>query len=278
MLILADAGCPTLTFDVSATSGLYSTLAGVLAGFAFTALILLLTPRLSSPIISSESTPPFTESFGDAIRILLTAFLALVLTSLNYAVLGGEQQSSYRAAVEETVAGVGFAISGLLLVYAIVVTLDAVASIGQPKSPAIAEVSSFVRGVLAAFIAPLLVLYIYIGTRDYIDLRYGHGKFTYLDVLGLSLVLAQISAGIIAFVQLRRNRSAKWDQEKRERRIKLVAQVALVAVFLSAGVFASLQAILGACERASALWPVMSILVTFTVAFGFVRHLVRARL
>jgi type IV secretory pathway VirB2 component (pilin) len=116
-------------------------------------LILLLTPRLSSQ--------PVTDTFGDAIRILITAFLALVLTSLNYAVLGGEQQSSYRATVEESVAGVGFSIAGLLVIYAIVLTLDAVAS-GQPPSAAIAEVVSFLRGVLASFIAPLLVLYLYI--------------------------------------------------------------------------------------------------------------------
>jgi hypothetical protein len=253
---------------VSATAGLYSTLAGVLAGFAFTALILLLTPRLSSQ--------PVTDTFGDAIRILITAFLALVLTSLNYAVLGGEQQSSYRATVEESVAGVGFSIAGLLVIYAIVLTLDAVAS-GQPPSAAIAEVASFLRGVLASFIAPLLVLYLYIAGRDYSDLHYGQGKFTYLDVLGISLVVVQLSASIFAFVQLRRDMTTKWDYSKRERRIRLVAQIALVTIFLSAAVFAMLQGSLGACERANALWPVISMLVVFTGAFAFVRHLVRAR-
>ena len=91
------------TFSITTTAGLYSQLAGVLAGFAFTSLMLLTTA--SGRIQSSRA-------FTDATRILVASFLALILTSVNYAVLAGDPGTDGRTASEEPILGVGFAVAG----------------------------------------------------------------------------------------------------------------------------------------------------------------------
>src|SRR5690348_4243191 len=101
--------CRTIQFDVASTAGLYSTLAGVLAGFAFTTLILLVTTRLGAE--SQE------DHFAAASRVLIGSFIALVLASLDYAVLAGSTVSAGRAATEESILGLGFASAGVLMLY-----------------------------------------------------------------------------------------------------------------------------------------------------------------
>jgi Co/Zn/Cd efflux system component len=119
-------------FNIAITAGFYSQLAGVLAGFAFAALILLLTVRLAPP-----STPPTTPSpFARSTRVLVVAFVGLVLTSVNYAVLAGDTSNSPRSALLELLAGLGFASSGALLLYAIALTFDGVNRASGPVAHA----------------------------------------------------------------------------------------------------------------------------------------------
>ncbi len=177
------------SFNLAQTAGLYSTLAGVLAGFAFAALILLITARLTSPGAN-------VEAFAHAAQVLLAAFVGLVLTSLNYAILAGERYSGGRAASEMLVASVGFAASGVLLLYALAVTLDtADKSVGAATSP-LARVAARLRALAALFVTPLLVFYAQIGAEDY---RAVHsGPDTALNLFGWGLVALQalLSAGL----------------------------------------------------------------------------------
>ena len=74
---------------------------------ALTALMFLAATRVSSPDRG--------HAFADAIRILVAAFISLVLASLNYAIFAGNSASSYGLnASEEPIIGVGFAVSEAL--------------------------------------------------------------------------------------------------------------------------------------------------------------------
>jgi hypothetical protein len=182
------AHCPYLKFNITATAGFYSQLAGVLAGFAFTALMFLAATRVSSPNRG--------HVFADAIRILIAAFLSLVLTSLDYAIFAGQPAASYNnVASEEPIVGVGFAVSGALLIYAIILTLDAASKLVKSPSSIRPSVGASTRHLLAAAIAPLLMYYILQAVQqDYEVARYGgcHGH-VFLDYLGEALLLAQFA-------------------------------------------------------------------------------------
>jgi hypothetical protein len=180
------------TFKITATAALYSELAGILAGFAFTALMLLATTQAREGARGSE--------FSDAMRILVAAFLSLLLVSVNYAVLAGDPGTDGRTASEEPIVGVGFATAGILVIYAITSTLRAAGQLLANPSPASDDVETSTRHVLAAAFAPILVLYVYLAVQDYEDFRYGpcHG-LTSLDALGWALVLIQILASWVGY-------------------------------------------------------------------------------
>jgi hypothetical protein len=75
--------CPA-SFSIAGTAAPYSQLAGVLAGFAFLGITLILTRQGGGP-----SNRPSGES--GILLALLCAFIGLVVAAVEYAVLAGEQ-------------------------------------------------------------------------------------------------------------------------------------------------------------------------------------------
>ncbi|MEV4617412.1 hypothetical protein AB0J74_01690 [Asanoa sp. NPDC049573] len=69
-------------FDIAETSGFYAQMSAVLAGFAFTAIVVL-------------QTHPRTRG-GPILLGFLTAFVALLLAALTYSVLAGETITNAR--------------------------------------------------------------------------------------------------------------------------------------------------------------------------------------
>lgn len=109
-------------------AGYYSTLAGVLSGFAFAALMFTITIGFQESPHPDGSLGKGRPS-GSTIAMLFAAFISLALASLTYAVLAGAQPiGTGTAAVEsaERVAAIGngvaaptFGISAYLLMMAI---------------------------------------------------------------------------------------------------------------------------------------------------------------
>ena len=66
--------------------------------------------------------------FARAVELLVFAFFGLVLTSANYAIISGEEEDylAGRAVSEGVFAAGAFTISGVLVLYAIILVLDAV--------------------------------------------------------------------------------------------------------------------------------------------------------
>lgn len=116
-----------LTFDVAATAGLYSTAAGLLAGFAFTALIYLIPGRSSKPGVRDLQAG---ETKKHVLLALVFAFMDLIIVAFLYSFLAGERGCGViqgRGASEELLGGVAFTFSVLTLLYAIVLMVDALA-------------------------------------------------------------------------------------------------------------------------------------------------------
>jgi hypothetical protein len=251
------------TFDILITAGFYSQLAGVLAGFAFTALMFLAATRISSPDRG--------HAFADAIRILVAAFISLVLTSLGYAIFAGEPSTAYkRIASEEPILGVGFAVSGALVIYAIVLTLDAANRLVKRPSAVRPEVGASTRRLLAMAGVPLLMFYIVQATQqDYVTARYGpcHGTVA-LDRLGTYLLYAQVAASWAGYTLLylfgRRATSAAAVS-----RCAIWASRTLLSItFGSAIAFALVDARLPRFHTLPPIFPATCLVVMFLAMLG----------
>ncbi len=181
--LAATAPCGEADFDIAATASEYSKLAGLLAGFAFTALILVVTRHLAD----REITP-----IAHVAESLLAAFAALILTSVNYALLAGEREAGPRAAAGEVFAGLGFVMAGVLLLYAVVTTLEGADAAGEPGRGGhpLADAAESLRGTVAVFFAPLFLLLLHLGSADYRTAR--PGEEGALEVFGWILVGIQV--------------------------------------------------------------------------------------
>lgn len=259
--------CPNeLSFDIATTAGLYSTLAGLLAGFAFTGLVLLLTSRMASQV-----TRP--TAFADATRSLAGAFAALVLCSLNYATLGGETVSAGRATAEEMVTGISFGVSVLLVLHAVVLLLEGVEVSAPDRSGAGKEVASFLRRTVAQVITVLLVVYVYQAVQDYEKTRYvNQGSRTALDVLGLAVTALQISVAL-TYPFLRK----RWTGAERERATRRLTRLFVALAFLGAVGFSLASDARNACTPPPPWVAVVLLLTALAAAATTTHHLARTR-
>ncbi|GAA4242967.1 hypothetical protein [Dactylosporangium darangshiense] len=108
--------CVPPTFNIAATSAAYAQMAGLLSGFAFTALVMLLKPTRSRRRRPEDQLPV----------ALFAAFVALLLSTLTYSLLAGEDVVGARArtATEELVDGLPFGLAFIMLLHGLTFLLD----------------------------------------------------------------------------------------------------------------------------------------------------------
>ena len=118
------AACELWTgFDVSIVARNYAQLAGLLAGFAFVVINLVLDRAYRRRNDGHSPDPREVEHETLTGVALMNAFLGLFLTAVQYSLLAGEQGcavSSGRAASAELLGGISFVASLYILLYAIV--------------------------------------------------------------------------------------------------------------------------------------------------------------
>jgi hypothetical protein len=269
-------------FDISATAALYSQLAGVLAGFAFAALILLLTVRLAPPIAGSTSpsapapTPP-GQAFARSTRVLMIAFVSLVLTSVNYAILAGDAASSPRSATLELLGGLAFSTSGILLLYAIALTFDGVnAAAGSNAHNDLVEVGKYIRSVLAIVMTPLLLLLLYLGVQDF-EVANGIFHISVLDVVIWVVLVLEVAGGAL-YYRWRSKAGTPMSDLERERSTRRTANFAFTLVLASTIGLSTASAVLNSTEeRVSILVPIVILVIAVVAACSFVAHLARTQ-
>jgi hypothetical protein len=256
------------SFNIAATAGFYSQLAGVLAGFAFAAIMVLLTARMTPSQSQSSGVPPFSS----ATRVLVVSFVGLVLASLNYAVLAGDVPGKPRSATLELVGGVGFGAAGLLLLYAMVLTFDDVSRMSQQAHAD--SVGNFLRTVLSTVITPLILLFIYLGVQDFNYASRGSGVYA-VDIFSWILVAMQVGFGIVEHFRFR---NVAIGDSARDRSIRIIAVMSIVLIVVASVSFALLAALLfDSAQAGPKVIPYIAILTAFAGAIGYTRHLSRTR-
>jgi hypothetical protein len=144
-------------FSVATTSGLYSTVAGVMAGFAFAAVFFMITDvrRVGSATVRDV-----------AAQALSAAFLALLLSAVCWAIVAGEKETAGRAATIEVFAGCGFALAAVQLFYSLMLLIEARAQVGQP-------LHRYFRLAGGAFLCPAAFGLAALGVTDYAETSEG---------------------------------------------------------------------------------------------------------
>ncbi len=148
----------TLTFDISGTASLYSQMTGVLAGFAFAAITLVLAGAHRREQVENDVSETSTDVH--VLLALIAASMGLLVATLQYAVLSGERGCGLlqgRAASEEFLGGITFAFAVFLLLYAIV---QMVAHSGLPR------IGDHVRVIVTIFGPPLAMLFLAVAAQD----------------------------------------------------------------------------------------------------------------
>jgi hypothetical protein len=156
---LAHACKPALDvgFDFTITAGLHSQLSGVLAAFAFAALTFALQPLQASA--DQKVLNENKSSLAHAVTTLLCSFLALVVTTFLFSILAGEDgaTASTRSAAEEALSSAAFAISALMLLYAV---------IGLVESSGLSETAREVRAVVVLGVPVFAMLLVGLAISD----------------------------------------------------------------------------------------------------------------
>lgn len=109
--VLESCQLNDLPFDVAASAGWYSAVAGLLAGFAFVAVLLPL---------DHETDAEGERETGHAVVVFVSAFFSLLILSITYAILAGRTGGGATdgiAAHEQMVNGASFGLSVLLLMF-----------------------------------------------------------------------------------------------------------------------------------------------------------------
>ncbi|MEO6998722.1 MAG: hypothetical protein ABI112_11615 [Terracoccus sp.] len=112
--ITGECRLQSTEFDIAASAGWYSAIAGLLAGFA---LLSILFPLDHETIRSSDNDD---KANSDAVVTYTCAFFALLILAFTYAVLAGrtlEGPIEAVAAHEQLLAGSAFGLSTLLMPY-----------------------------------------------------------------------------------------------------------------------------------------------------------------
>jgi heme/copper-type cytochrome/quinol oxidase subunit 2 len=121
--LVADSCILWTGFDVSVVARSYAQFTGILAGFAFVVINLVLDRAYRRRSDGRSMEPREVEHETQVGIALVCAFLGLVLTTLRYALLAGESGCALidgRAASVEVLTAVSFGASMYMLLYAIV--------------------------------------------------------------------------------------------------------------------------------------------------------------
>jgi hypothetical protein len=208
---LAATSCriTELDFDVAASAGWYSAIAGVLAGFALLAILL--------PLDHEAADPDAAGHGADGVVILVCAFFSLLISSFAYAILAGRSantpQGAAVAAHEQLINGITFGLTTLLLLFAL---RSILASYGTNRAVFLPAQQIILSGT--AILGPVVLLsFQFANAVDVERLRLDRaaetcGPFGIPSGVWVNLAITVAALAAIAVLAVVRHRLATRDQ------------------------------------------------------------------
>jgi hypothetical protein len=225
--MVAAQGCAGL-IDIAKLSGFYAQMTGFLAGFAFTAMVVLLNPGAEDKRTRDEKTPD-----NGVLLTLFVALTAMVITTLVYSVLAGEDiaEARGRAATEELVNAIPFGLAVIMLFHGVTLLMH--------TSGRVDRTTILVGRIVTVVVIPALAMY-YIanGASDTDSARAAlDGTCATIRIDGLGVALTVILVIVLAASLLSRFQPERWQRRAREHRdaVPVAVLVVTVATALVAG-------------------------------------------
>jgi hypothetical protein len=109
-----------LCYDMTELAARYCQIAGLLAGFAFASI-----PLLVNRIREEASHPARTRRLEEVLVVLISAFCCLIVVATLYAAMSSEEALGGRIRVEAIVCGVAFAAAIATLLFGLVILVEA---------------------------------------------------------------------------------------------------------------------------------------------------------
>jgi hypothetical protein len=283
-------------FDISKTAQMYSTLAGVLAGFSFAGIITIATFKpekesLLSKLLTTArpgknaqpgSPEPATDApaglpFALVVRVLGAAFLGLIIVSLSYASLSGTTDTAGAEVSDEIILGPAFAASAVQVFYALVLLTE---SLDTPYFKG--KTALRIRPIVARWATLLAVFFVFDSARDYETLRY-HGHYTYITFFGVtfgvvqlivSLVLYPFWSGQLPYWPAKRVR--EWTQDTKDLTIRWLTATAFALTVISGLCYAAFDALSDETTMTWPLIPITTMGLTLLIMTGTTYQLARS--
>lgn len=242
-VIVMNNGCPTHGWSVIASASMDSQVAGVLAGFVFTSIVLLLGRR----------GPKNTQALG----LFCAAFIALGFDSHLWGVISGGSPDPFCARVwSEAMTAAGLlAVGGMAIItgisWLLASHLDVTTGTGQLPGPAevhsVIDLDRLVR-LMAYGVACTVTLLLWATTFDYLSIVYPVHTPTFLtwSTLISPVFVGLTSAGIALVVPRLANRNTSVVRSNIANVALRVAAYGILAYAVGGPVFASVVAELGA--------------------------------
>ena len=268
-----SGGCQSqMSLDIPQIASLNSQLAGVLAGFAFTGIIFIITTRLTV-----KSDQPVLDN---STYVLITGLMGLVMSSINYSVVSGDSYDAGRSELIDLVAEIGFVTAGPLIVYVVLLMLMGKAEPRSHRSIASIEVIQALRFILIVAIPSLLIALVFAATTDPQAVGFGpKADVSVINYFGLPLCICQLVFSIAVWSTNRRpSRVTKLDQiDRHSRRIRRYANFCLLIILTCTGFVAIASALMGPCQTFGVWVPIVGMTVGSVVLCTSSVHIARTR-
>lgn len=131
-------------------AGYFSSLTGLLAGFAFTALTMLLTPTQND----ERKSEGRASNNGSLLTIFVT-LVALIISSLNFSVIAGESVLNGRVATQELMVCIPFGLSVIMIFHGVGLLL---------RESGVDRVAVWIAQLVTVVMAPVMAM-VFAGTE-----------------------------------------------------------------------------------------------------------------
>ena len=231
---LADPCVLWTGFDISIVARNYAQLAGVLAGFAFVVINLVLDRGYRRRGDGKTRAPHETEHETLTGVALMSAFLGLFLAAIQYSLLAGENGCSLtggRAASAELLGAISFVASVYMLLYAVV----------QFVSGSAGTLAKHCVFIVAVLVPPIAVFFIEATLSD-LALALSNPStrqplqplWDDANNLSVPIALAVLTVGAAVWLAGRTRRVAETPSDPRVRRLGTALPYITVVVVISA--------------------------------------------
>lgn len=216
--------CPVQA-NLASIAGFYAQMTGVLAGFAFTALVVLMTPTQVG-----ERRHRVVGKGDSVILSLFAAFVSLLIATLTYSVLAGEKipEEQAKASTLELIDGLPFGLAAIMLFHGVTLLI---------QGSTVERAAVWTARTMTVVIAPSIAyFYIASGAQDTVLARGAKGPVDCTALPAPGFILSLMLPAILVVSMIPSLQPASWRRVARK--IRVAAPISVLLASAAASIIA----------------------------------------